>query len=538
MFSPPLYDVRKITLKDLSDANFDLQGDMKRFMIKQSDSPLLRQIRLISGSQSKYNKYIVFVDCHGGKSHPEVMEKIVFDGFKFGNQKFKLSLRSASMTRNSILSFVDDMIWDEVNQRIDMDIPWGNVTISKVEAYRGLMLSSCHCIENWVPKIVVVPDMMTTIKNQHIKYAYDNETEYIGKDGQKLLWKQKDIAEKYTDIEINAFDGCGIHHPAISRKIEELIGSKTPISSFIVRLPYIKGCSHEVDYVKYFRSVNITEISDIWGVKHSVTADAEPIMIITESMYKGYKYFKNTGTVADWKHYWDMFRKYNHCFGIAKWNFTIDEEPAYTRANYQILQDLNLPYEKFALLAKDSIHWIEKIINGDPLYTYCFLGLKADKCKPLNNYRKAILKNPEMLKEYGVRQYLLNLIDKYKDDLKCGKIWLKGSFKFLVPDLMMLMQHIRGLPTTGCLESDEFYSFNKFGIIEGEKLIERNPHICKSEHTILKGVNKPLINEYFGHLTNTCMINCKSITPQRLNGADQLSRSEVVGMQLCERREP
>ena len=130
------------------------------------------------------------------------------------------------------------------------------------------------------------------------------------------------------------------------------------------------------------------------------------------------------------------------------------------------------------------------------------------------------------------------LIDKYKDDLKCGKIWLKGSFKFLVPDLMMLMQHIRGLPTTGCLESDEFYSFNKFGIIEGEKLIERNPHICKSEHTILKGVNKPLINEYFGHLTNTCMINCKSITPQRLNGADQLSRSEVVGMQLCERREP
>ena len=65
--------------------------------------------------------------------------------------------------------------------------------------------------------------MMTIIKNQHIKYAYDNETEYIGKDGQKLLWKQKDIAEKYTDIEINAFDGCGIHHPAISRKIEELI---------------------------------------------------------------------------------------------------------------------------------------------------------------------------------------------------------------------------------------------------------------------------------------------------------------------------
>lgn len=521
MFSPPLYNVRKITLQDIASSNFDLQGDMKRFMIKQSDSPLLRQIRRISGSDSKYNKYIVFVDCHGAKVHPEAMEHIVYHGFKFGNQKFKLSLRSASMTRNSILSFVDDMIWDEVNERIDMGIKWGKVTISKVEAYRGLMLSSCHCIEDWVPKIIVVPDMMTTIKNQHIKYAYDSDTEYIGKNGETLHWRQKSIADKYTDIEINAFDGCGIHHPRISRLIEQKIGSKTPITSFITRLPYIKGCTHEVDYVKYFKSQGVTEIADIWGVKHGVTENDEPMMIITESMYKGYKYFKQTGTVEDWQHYWNMFYKYHHCFGIAKWNFTINEEPVYTRANYQILQDLNLPYEKFALLARDSIRWIERIIDGDPIYTYCFLGLRADKCTSLNNYRTAILKNPEMLKEYGVRQYLLNLIDKYKDDMKCGKIWLKGSFKFLVPDLIMLMQHIRGLEPTGCLESNEFYSFNKDGVIEGEKLIERNPHICKSEHTILTGVNKPIVGEYFGHLSNICMINCKSITPQRLNGADQ-----------------
>jgi len=55
----------------------------------------------------------------------------------------------------------------------------------------------------------------------------------------------------------------------------------------------------------------------------------------------------------------------------------------------------------------------------------------------------------------------------------------------------------------------------------GERLIERNPHICKSEHTILRGVDNELTQKYCGHLVNVGMVNCKSITPQRLNGADK-----------------
>jgi len=243
---------------------------------------------------------------------------------------------------------------------------------------------------------------------------------------------------------------------------------------------------------------------------------------MTESMYKGKKYFEQYKDHRDWEEYWKRFKKYEHCIGVAKWNYSFEEEPIYTRANYQILQDLELDYDNFALLAKDSIEWVTKIINGNSLYTYCFLGLFADRYKPLNSYCKSIIRNPEMLKEFGVRNYLISIISKYINEFKCGKLWLNSCFRFLSVDLIMLLEWIGGNKNPeGCLNSDEFYTSNINGVYDGEYVIERNPHICKSEHVILNAVNNELLKKYCSHLSNVCMINGKSITPQRLNGADE-----------------
>lgn len=522
IFSPPLYSVRKYPLKYLIDCNFKLTEtkDIPLYHIKQQDNPLFRQIRIITRDISNFNRWISFIDCKGGKSYEEDLSRLVLDGFTLKGVDFDISERSASMSRTGILSYVDSSIEEELDERVSLGITLDKTVLSKWYAYRGLMLSSCHCIENWYPKVVVVPDYYRTIKNQHIKYVYDKETEFIDKGGKLRKWTQKDITEGTRDIEINVFDGCGIHHPLISKYIQERIKSKTAMTSVLWRMPYIKGVTHEIDYVEFFRERGVQTIIDVWGMAHSVLPDAEPMIIITESMYKGLKYFKNKGDSRDWDDYWERFKRYDHCVGVAKWNFSVDEEPVYTRANYQILQDLDLPYGEFATLAKYSIDWVEKIINGDKVATMCFLGLFADKINPLNNYTKAIVKSPEMLKEEGVRNYLISLIKKYINDMKCGKLYLKGCFKFLAPDLIMLLEHIGGLPTNGCLNEDEFYSFDKSGVIIGERLIERNPHICKSEHVILTGVTNPMIEKYLSHLANVCMINGKSITPQRLNGAD------------------
>ena len=395
------------------------------------------------------------------------------------------------------------------------------------------MLSSCHCLEGWKPRIIIVPDCYSVIPDQKIKYVYDKHMTFE-KDGKTIPWVQKDIATGIRDIEINCFDGCGIHHPDITDQVRGMLDAKSDPTSILWRAPFIKGVTHEMDYVSFFQERGVTEISDIWGIKHDVSPHAPTAIIMCESMYKGFKYFKQNKDVSDWNRYWEMFDKYDHCIGVAKWNFSATEEPLYTRANYQILQDLDLPYEEFAPLAKYSIDWMTKILTGDPVSLYAFLGLYADQHSGLNLRMEALVKSREMINEEGVRQYIMSLIDKTIDEMKCGKLYLKACFKFEAPDLIMLMEHIGGLPLHGCLESDEFFSFNREGEFEGEYLIERNPHICKSEHTILKAVNNDLTRQYCSHLVNVAMLNSKSITAQRLNGSDfDIFNKLSPGMETC-----
>ena len=495
-----------------------MSGDLDGYRINQQDNQIFRQVRTITCDASKFNKYVVFVSCKGASSHPEEFDRLVLEGFRVNGEQFVISERSASMTRQGILSFVSEKIHDRLTEAVCMGLDIKNTVLSKYMAYRGLMFSSCHCIEDWVPYIVIIPDRMGIVKQQSIKYCTDETTEYLDKyTGEKKTWTQKVIKDDVRDIEINMFDGCGVHHPDISWQVKYLIGAKELPTSIQWRMPFIKGVTHSVDYETFFSERGVEFITDIWGIKHSVH---EKMVIMTEGMYKGLKYFKQYGTFSDWELYWERFRRYNHCVGIAKWNFTKEQEPVYTRANYQILQDLELDYDTFSTIANKSIEWVQKIVDEDVFYTYCYLGMFYDLHKPMNDYVKAIVKNPAMMGEKTIREYIINLLSKYIDEFKCGKLWVKGTFKILCPDLCALLEHAGGLEVNGCLEHDEFYATRKNGEYVGEFLLERNPHICKSEHTILRGVKNDITEKYFKNLDNVCMVNIKSITPQRLNGAD------------------
>lgn len=520
MFAPPLYVVRSYPLSLLVSNEYELSDEIstdRQYNIKQQDNQMLRLIRIITGDSRKFNRYVIFVDGRGVSKYEIPVRHIVEHGIVVGGHRYLFGERSASMTRNSIFSFIRDDIYDELNKRITMDISMDKTVLSKYYAYRGLYFSTCHCLDGWRPKVIVVPDCSVTVKDQRIRYLYDSKSMLTNKSGEQFEWTQKDIAEKTIDIDINAFDGCGLIHPDLAIEIQGLIGSKTPVTSFILRAPFIKGCLHAVDYVSFFAEHGVEYIKDIWGRWHSAN---DRMIILTESMYKGLKYFRQDGTSRDWDRYWDLFERYNHCIGVAKWNFSFDEEPIFTRMNYQILQDLDLPYDEFATLADDSKVWAERIMDGDPLYTFVFLGLTAAKCNPVNAYAKAVLKNPAMLGERSVRKYLRESIHKYIDGMKCGKLWSQSCFKFLVPDLIMMMEHIGGLPLRGSLESGEFYSRDANGFYDGEYLIERNPHICRSEHALMLAKTTPDIERYVGGLSNIAMVNSKSLIAQRLNGAD------------------
>ena len=120
MFSPPLYVVRKFPFRFLINNGFNVQDNM-----------LFRQIRRITGDHRKFNKYIIFVDCKGGRSCKDELRQIIVNGLDIRGQHFECCERSASMVRTSILSFADSFIIDRLNEITAMDIRIDKTVLSK-----------------------------------------------------------------------------------------------------------------------------------------------------------------------------------------------------------------------------------------------------------------------------------------------------------------------------------------------------------------------------------------------------------------------
>lgn len=525
MFSPPLYSVLKFPLNYIitHDYNFKLTNEeLIHFTVLQGDNMMFRQIRMISMNDDKFQKFVVFVDATGGYNKPKALERLVKHGFKINGETYLFSERSASMVRQSMLSFVERHIAPELDRRISMGLDFSETptVLSKYYAYRGLNLSSAFCLPEWEPKICIVDDYENTIKDQMVEYLYDKTTEFIDKAGNKRSWTQKDVAVKKADITINCFDGAGICHPEIMRQIERKINTDEHINSCIIRAPYIKGCMHEIDYESFYAERGVTKIKDIWGQEYDVTPGSEPLMILTVSLYKGYKYFKKDGTYKDWERYLEWFRKTKSCFAIAKWNYSAERENLTTKCNYQILQNIDLEFDDFKHFADMSVDFYEKVTSDDIFYTDCFLGLMADDVNPLNHYIAALARNQEMIHEPCVKEYVHSLLDKTRDGFKCGKLWMNATFKFWVPDLVALMEWAGGLPVVGALKAGEIYTFDRRGVALGDRICERNPHISRSEHLLVSAVDNELTQKYFHGLVNCCFTSIYDINAPRLNGSD------------------
>ncbi len=178
MKSPQLYSVLNFKTEELfANDGYVLLDDeqLEQHKKMQQDNLLFRQIRLITNDFDRFNKYIIFVECHGIKQNnsterADKLREILKNGFYVNQRKFVISESSGSMTRNAILSFVDYKIKDKLDEVIKMGNYVDQVVVSKYRAYRGLMLSSCLIMERNIPKIIVVPERDNIIPDVKIRY--------------------------------------------------------------------------------------------------------------------------------------------------------------------------------------------------------------------------------------------------------------------------------------------------------------------------------------------------------------------------------
>ena len=87
--------------------------------------------------------------------------------------------------------------------------------------------------------------------------------------------------EKDIEFSYDSFDGEGFISPTFAKEIDKQFCGKHIHASFQIRLPYIKGMVHDVDFKSFLKSIGIYSVKDMWGVEHPVDKIK---LILTDTM--------------------------------------------------------------------------------------------------------------------------------------------------------------------------------------------------------------------------------------------------------------
>ena len=213
---------------------------------------------------------------------PEGIE-IAFDE-RYPAKRYIAFERSASMSRHNVLSFVREDVYEPLRERMMLGMKIGDCQLSKLYAYNGLMFTGGRRVEiqNILQekRIVVIDNPKSIVKGADIITVED--------DGTDNPVRKYSRVEAKADVEVLEFDGEGI----ISKELSFMLTESGKHHSFQIRLPYIKGVVHEVDFKKQFSELRVSKIVDIWGNAHAV-ADVD--IILTKSMFKGFGWMTENG---------------------------------------------------------------------------------------------------------------------------------------------------------------------------------------------------------------------------------------------------
>ncbi len=542
------FSLIKIPLRIIKDSNNDVHMSRtdaidNNYMIAQGNSLLFDQIERLRGYQTEHISELILVVAKKNPSQEDFLREILRNGFDYNNRHYVRFGKSASQGKEGITVFVSDSIYEELYMITQMDIEIDECVISKYEAQRNLVFSSCTLVPDYMPNIVIIGEYEKTLKDQWIRYVVERYKEYTDKEtGEVKKYKTREIEKGYHDIPLSPFDGCGCHEAEFMERTSAALGLDYNAVGNQVRLPFIKGFSTYVPFKTIFREMGVSHITDVYGKKHNVDyIDC----IWNTSMFKGHKLFKQKYGDDAWNQYMNTLRKYDFKLGISKYSHHVKNINLKARANYQYLQCLNLKNPKYVAdfddksdnrpkydilspankgkiieLAEYSTDLFEKIIKGNKFYTLKFLGMNdsEDYDSSSNRYLEAALINEEMLNDAALRQYLYRKLKKQINQMKLGKIYLDGFYHTLVGDMIGYLEYAAGREPVGCLKDGEFYCDT---IGYGEALSFRSPLMCPSEINKVNIVHNDVIDKWFAYFKgqDVVMVNMYDMSLPQQGGA-------------------
>lgn len=457
----------------------------------------------------------------------------------FGNgpHRYLAFERSASMSRNARLSFVREDVYEPLKKRIMLGLDILECQLSKLYAYNGLMFSSgirAELPEIFDPGVVVVVDNPKA-KNDRVNVIT------VEDEDKKGSMRHYNRTEKITTVEITEFDGEGLISPALAEKLDKICFGRHAHHSFQIRMPYIKGMVHEVDFKAIYKEANSSTIRDIWGNFHDINGVE---MILTKSQFKGYSWLDDEGKA--WDYYRLVCQHYRHALYVTNVSKETPEDT--TELNYQFLNTISVTAEDFRPSDlplgwsespdNDTRHWLTKETEkryyqlvADKEYqlqqfkkTYRFFD-KKDKDYYLSNI---VSKNPKFLGESAYAKQLEVMADKVLKQYSVGRLLVSGDNRFLSGDLMKFLYYLLQHTTfssdllSETFRKTEIYAPSAVYGENAEYTLLRSPHIARNEEIMATPLEKVgyYRNKYLSHLSDVVMIDTTAFLAERMGGAD------------------
>lgn len=469
--------------------------------------------------------------------------------FGSGAHRYLAFERSGSMSRQARLSFIREDFYDAVRRRIMMDMTIGSCQLSKLYAYNGLMLSSGIRIDgigiDRPHRVVVIDNPTRTERNVSVITVED--------DGTQSSTRKYHRVEKKEDIEITCFDGEGLISKEYARVVDEKLCGKKVHTSFQIRMPYVKGMLHEVDFKDFLTLCGTDTITDLWGMEHSVR-DVD--VILTKSMFKGYGWLTASG--MSWEDYRTVFRKYRHALYIT--NVSKEKPEKTTELNYQFLTTVSIQGDEFRPAdlpdgwdhspEEDPRNWLTKQTEL-AYYSFCadesfrqnYFLEKLERVSWWERHQgkdqilAAVLKkNPRFINEPVYAKRLEDEADKIVEQYAVGRLIVAGDNRYLSGDLLDFLNRLPVAKTGTSKKANTFIDFRWVQTLNHQNFFApgaayepghvctllRNPHIARNEEMQLYPIKERgyLYDQYLGHLTDVVMVGYSSLAAERLGGAD------------------
>ena len=447
-------------------------------------------------------------------------------GFKitidYGNRTqsvtYKRFLGTAGSIKKSTIMFVDEKIHSRLMKKINngrhegpeekeyngMKLNYKFIP-AKLNAYFALACSASIPVPQ--PRIIVINDVETSFE------AEIREVKDTGYDDNHPDWPSVTEPFKKT-ITINTCDGMGFITPEMSAKWAQALNEGSePLSGYNVRCAFLKGMVFTIDFNQFAEEVAHTYIiKDAWGDERDIR---EADVILTVSMLKLWNSY------AGCDDYIRNCQENGYEFCIAK-SAPHELRNVHT-TNYQYLQDFKFSDEQIDELIEPTVSKIKECLGLDwrKLILYmCGTGLDEKSVIHMEPMCKAIMANPELIKDPYVRSKIGRMIQKRIRSAKIGVLDVEGDYAIIGCDPYALLQNMFGMEVTGLLRAGECYhkywsDKNVSEVIAFRAPMTSHENVCK-----LNVVDNEETQKWFEYITTCCILNGWDTTAIRCNGAD------------------